>query len=240
MKTLHLIYSIFVLSTQAAFAQENACYFNERDYLDFNQDVVAAIRSGAYPSGAAHFGAYGRNENRIINRTCVVDRFGCSFDEQAYLALNPDVAGQVRGGAYQSGAAHYGSYGKNEGRPISFCGNGRSPSYPTPPPRTHEDRNCDFIESEYLLFNEDVANAVRAGSYASGYAHFASYGQSEGRIFNRFCHVRRGCEFNERDYLNFNPDVEAAIRRGDFRTAAGHYGTYGRKEGRIINARCIN
>lgn len=39
-----------------------------------------------------------------------------AFDEQAYLAANPDVAASVASGAFSSGADHYAKYGVNEGR----------------------------------------------------------------------------------------------------------------------------
>lgn len=38
------------------------------------------------------------------------------FDEDAYLAANPDVAEAVRAGLFPSGAAHYEQFGKNEQR----------------------------------------------------------------------------------------------------------------------------
>jgi SAM-dependent methyltransferase len=38
------------------------------------------------------------------------------FDEDRYLAANPDVAEAVRSGAFASGRAHYEAYGKAEGR----------------------------------------------------------------------------------------------------------------------------
>lgn len=39
-----------------------------------------------------------------------------AFNEQAYLAANPDVAASVASGAFSSGADHYAQYGVNEGR----------------------------------------------------------------------------------------------------------------------------
>ena len=128
-----LVLAVLLLSSQTVFAQGYGCNFSEYDYLDFNPDVYAAVRSGSFSSGADHFNRYGRYENRLINRQCVVDRFGCSFDENAYLTFNPDVANAVRSGSFRDGAAHYGQWGRNENRVISFCGNG----YPQPQPQPY-------------------------------------------------------------------------------------------------------
>lgn len=40
------------------------------------------------------------------------------FDEEAYLAANPDVAAAVSSGQFESGRAHYEAYGKQEGRAL--------------------------------------------------------------------------------------------------------------------------
>jgi len=40
--------------------------FNEEDYLAANPDVAAQVRSGACPSGAEHYAAYGIHENRPL------------------------------------------------------------------------------------------------------------------------------------------------------------------------------
>jgi hypothetical protein len=39
-----------------------------------------------------------------------------NFDEQAYLASNPDVAAAVRGGRLASGRKHFDRFGYKEGR----------------------------------------------------------------------------------------------------------------------------
>jgi hypothetical protein len=43
--------------------------------------------------------------------------------------------------------------------------------------------------------------------------------------------------FDERDYLRCNPDVRAAVRRGEFRSGFHHYQTFGRREGRRLHCR---
>ncbi len=79
------------------------------------------------------------------------------FDEQFYLANNPDVAEAVRRRVFPSGLVHYQQFGKNEGRA----------------PR--------FDEQYYLSRNPDVARAVRRGEYRSGRDHWNQFGINEGR-----------------------------------------------------------
>jgi SAM-dependent methyltransferase len=57
------------------------------------------------------------------------------FNEQAYLAANPDVAAAVRSGACASGAEHYTAYGRNENRPLRRPAN---PDNPVQPPETND------------------------------------------------------------------------------------------------------
>ena len=45
---------------------------------------------------------------------------GSEFNEEEYLAANPDVADAVRAGACPSGATHYALYGRNENRPLTL------------------------------------------------------------------------------------------------------------------------
>ena len=49
-----------------------------------------------------------------------------AFDEQAYLAANPDVAAAVASGAFSNAAQHYSMYGQSEGR--SQTGNVAAPT----------------------------------------------------------------------------------------------------------------
>ena len=41
-----------------------------------------------------------------------------------------------------------------------------------------------FSESEYLALYPDVASAVKAGAFKSGYGHYEKHGKSEGRSIN--------------------------------------------------------
>ncbi|MBN8530670.1 MAG: S8 family serine peptidase [Alphaproteobacteria bacterium] len=82
------------------------------------------------------------------------------FNETAYLSANPDVAGAVRTGAFNSGYLHYVLHGAQEGRASGG----------------------DYNESAYLARYQDVANAVHQHHFHSGYEHYVEFGFEEGRI----------------------------------------------------------
>jgi len=82
------------------------------------------------------------------------------FDEEFYLATNPDVAEAVAGGAFPSGLEHYRQFGGNEGR----------------------NPNPSFDEAFYLQNNPDVAAAVEGGAFESGFEHYTRHGSTENRL----------------------------------------------------------
>lgn len=84
-----------------------------------------------------------------------------AFDEDAYLAANPDVAEAVKRGAITSAREHYISRGYFEGRL---------------PGSTKVD------EVWYLSKYPDVAAAVRNGTIKDGGTHYDSAGLREGRV----------------------------------------------------------
>jgi hypothetical protein len=81
-----------------------------------------------------------------------------------------------------------------------------------------------FSDSYYLSQNPDVAAAVAAGAFASGYQHFTQHGAREGRNPNN--------TFNSEYYLIANPDVANAIASGLLSSAFEHYQSFGWSEGR--------
>jgi hypothetical protein len=93
--------------------------FNEAEYLRLNPDVAEAVKTGAYglKSGADHYLSQGSSENRTYRvgdlPTVALPQ---GFNEQAYLASNPDVAKAVASGQVASGAQHYAIQGGKEGR----------------------------------------------------------------------------------------------------------------------------
>jgi hypothetical protein len=124
------------------------------------------------------------------------------FDENYYLATNPDVAAAVADGEFATGYDHYIKYGQFEGR--------------SPSPY--------WDEAYYLQENPDVAAAVKAGTISSGFMHYYLYGQFENRPGLLY--------FNTTYYLQHNPDVAAAVRAGTVSSAFEQFVLYGQYEGR--------
>lgn len=125
-----------------------------------------------------------------------------TFDEDYYLAHNPDVAAAIKAGIYHSGYEHYLAFGKHEGR---MAVNSINDPY--------------YNESYYLALNPDVATAVYQGVFQSGYEHYQKWGKAEGRQMSPW--------FDAQYYLDHNKDVKDA----GF-DAQTHYNNYGWKEGR--------
>ncbi len=86
------------------------------------------------------------------------------FDEDAYLASNPDVATAIRRGEVASAHEHYVTNGYFEGR---------------------EGAGPGFDEAWYLKRYPDVALAVKAGQWLSGWQHYRSEGMFEWRSPSR-------------------------------------------------------
>ena len=76
-------------------------------------------------------------------------------------------------------------------------------------------------------WNPEVAGALFPQSSGQNPAafHYATFGSNEGR---------GGSNFNEQAYLDLNPDVAAAVQRGDFSSGLDHFGLHGRTEGRNV------
>jgi hypothetical protein len=85
----------------------------------------------------------------------------------------------------------------------------------------------EWHEREYLAINQDVASAVREGTFVSGYHQYAIGGKKEGR---RGGFRPKG--WDEREYLAINQDVASAVRQGTFVSGYHHYAVAGGKEGR--------
>jgi SAM-dependent methyltransferase len=90
-----------------------------------------------------------------------------------------------------------------------------------------------FDESCYLAANPDVADAVRSGRIASGWAHFKKFGVVEGRRQKVTEDEGVTAEnFDEARYLAANPDALAAMRRGEYATGRAHFDAIGRFQSR--------
>ncbi len=93
-----------------------------------------------------------------------------------------------------------------------------------------------FDEAFYLEKYPDVAQAVAAGAYSSGLAHFISNGRAEGRSgipAQGEIPADDVSSFDEAWYLENNPDVAKAVADGRFASAYQHWTMDGRAEGRI-------
>ena len=88
-----------------------------------------------------------------------------------------------------------------------------------------------FSENWYLYRYNDVKQAVKKGTFKSGYEHYIKYGKAEKR---QSVPPIPG-DFNEGDYLELNQDVKQAVEKGDYISGAQHYMLNGFKETRKIN-----
>ncbi|UYF98750.1 cadherin-like domain-containing protein [Halomonas sp. GD1P12] len=91
-----------------------------------------------------------------------------------------------------------------------------------------------FDEALYLSRNDDVAQAVVRGEYASGREHFDRFGVFEGRSSASDADTAN-MAFDEAFYLAHNLDVAAAVAQGVFTSAFEHYARFGEQEGRNPN-----
>lgn len=91
-----------------------------------------------------------------------------------------------------------------------------------------------FDEAFYLRLYPDVAQAVQAGTIASGWYHFQRWGVLEGR--------QPSSSYDEIYYLTHNPDVARAVVQRVFRTGFAHFVQYGFQEGRrgALNTIALN
>jgi GT2 family glycosyltransferase/glycosyltransferase involved in cell wall biosynthesis len=148
--------------------------FDEESYLALYPDAAQAVRAGAVRSGYQHWLLHGRRDGRLIRRNKHRLEIPADFDEEGYLALNPDVAADVAAGKIKSGYRHWVEHGIREGRPTPrpdrFAG--------TSPVIATDD---GFDEDAYLLLNPDIAASIQAGRIRSAYHHWIEHGRFEGR-----------------------------------------------------------
>ena len=202
-------------------AAEGRCpcpYFDERFYLESNADVAAAVAAGQFRSGWQHYIEFGLRELRNP---------AAFFDEVFYRQHNPDVAAAIAEGKIASGLAHFIATGLREGRlPAPAFAGFMVPDIPSATAQSAIPETPYFNESFYLAGNPDVAAAVAAGQFNSGYEHFIIFGRLEGRAPT--------AAFNPTHYLALNPDVAAAVQSHIFASAWDHYIRNGRFENRAV------
>ncbi|HEY9848990.1 MAG TPA: tyrosinase family protein [Leptolyngbyaceae cyanobacterium] len=129
-----------------------------------------------------------------------------------YTADNPDVAAAVASGVFKSGFDHWIKVGSKEARGLT--------------------KELSGLEEIYKILNPDVAQAIGQGLFGSGLEHLFRAGMSEGRtnVFSVYNVIAEN--FDSAYYEYKNPDVAAAVARGDFISSLAHFVRHGMFEGR--------
>ena len=159
------------------------------------------------------------------------DVYQTMWDEGQYLSNNRDVWEAVQRGEYGSGREHFLEAGKGEGRGFD------DPAYLE---RNPDVRQAVEDHGTYLERNPDVAAAVEAGHFSHGGEHFEQHGRAEGRHFDEAAYLESNPDVlnslrHESTYLEQNPDVAEAVKAGQFKSGADHFGLHGFEEGRHFN-----
>ena len=176
----------------------NYAIFDEQFYLASYPWVKPAIDAGVISSGREHFEKFGR-EGGLTK----VSRY---FDENAYLAGNPDLAPFVRtvnpNAPFATGLDHFIQFGYDEGQRRTQV----SPEY---------------NETFYLANNSELQPFIQNGTFKSGFQHFVQFGAKEGRF---------GTSFFEPEYLKENPDIVPFVNSGNLKTGREHFFNFGQFE----------
>ncbi|WP_333256577.1 MULTISPECIES: hypothetical protein [unclassified Microcoleus] len=175
----------------------NYAIFDEQYYLSQYPWLKSAIDAGVINSGKEHFEKYGQ-----AGGFTAVSRY---FDEETYLAQNPDIAPLVRtannpNAPFASGLDHFIQFGYEEGR---------------------TQVSPDYDEAIYLKRYPVLVPFVQNGTFKSGLDHFVQFGAKQNLYANTFF---------EPEYLLKNPDIAAAVKEGVFKTGGEHYRKFGQFE----------
>ena len=177
----------------------NYAIFDEQFYLASYPWVKPAIDAGVIKSGREHFEKFGQ-----AGGLTKVSRY---FDENAYLAGNPDLAPFVKtvnpNAPFATGLDHFIQFGYDEGTRRTQV----SPEY---------------NENFYLANNSELLPFIGPNAaFKSGYQHFIQFGAKEGRF---------GTSFFEPEYLKKNPDIVPFVNSGALKTGREHYFDFGQFE----------
>jgi hypothetical protein len=200
--------------------------FDEKYYLASYPWVKPAIDAGIIKSGREHFEKFGQAAGLTK-----VSRY---FDENTYLAGNPDIAALVRtpnnpNAPFATGLDHFIKYGYEEGRTRV------SPEYD---------------EAFYLANNRQLQPSIQNGTLKNGYQHFIQFGIKDGAfgtsfletgylqtnpdVLRPFPEVKYGqligTSFLEIGYLQNNPDILPVVQSGALKTGREHYFNFGKNE----------
>ncbi|MBE9093735.1 calcium-binding protein [Tychonema sp. LEGE 07203] len=176
----------------------NYAIFDEQYYLAQYPWVKPAIDAGIIKSGREHFEKFGQ-----AGGLTKISRY---FDEDTYLAANPDLQPFVRtvnpNAPFATGLDHFIQFGYDEGQRRASV----SPEY---------------NETFYLANNSELQPFIQNGTFKSGYQHFIQFGAKEGRF---------GTSFFEPEYLKENPDIVPFVNSGALKTGREHFFNFGKNE----------
>lgn len=165
------------------------------------------------------------------------------FNDDFYLARNPDVATAIAEGMFGTVSEHFEKFGKFENRApnpffdptfyleqnkdiAAFVAATGASAYDHFAQWGHTELRAPsafFDPTFYLASNPDLQEAVAAGVF-SAVEHFYTYGQNEPRAIHHSIDLAK--------YLKANPDVAAAVANGA--SALEHLVTHGITEGRDL------
>jgi len=200
--------------------------FSEQSYLEEFPEVEALLHSGAFKSAFDHFVQVGygtmltylENKNNIINppQESIADeeRLIKGFNEAAYLEANLDVKEALERGDFPSVEIYLEQFGlkRIEAGVSQF----------------HKDFE-PFNQVVYLESTPEVKEAVKNGTFASVFEHFCKVGyinllevkNHKKNIINPLVkdvltddRLIKG--FDEETYLEANPDINEALKKGAF------------------------
>lgn len=197
--------------------------FDPVKYLEDFPDAAKEIEKGLYRDEFDHF-CKGGYKSVLQKYEDIISMPIAGYDEETYLAANPDIARGVAEGLIRSGMEHLIIFGLDEIKRGSR--------------RFHKDY-APFDEHAYLSVNPDIAKAVAEGKMSSGWDHFATTGYKEmiegvrsavGYCpfdWNEDIKERYRERFDEESYLEANSDVKYMIEEEEIESGWAHFSTYG-------------
>ncbi|MEA2048173.1 MAG: glycosyltransferase [Campylobacterota bacterium] len=147
-------------------------------------------------------------------------RFLEVFNQESYLHANSDVLDAILHKEFQSALEHFILYGYDEVK------NGK---------RRIGNEFPFMREDEYLNLNTDVKLAVNNHSFSSGFEHFLEFGYQEFHlgnrelsgsypfVFSKYLVQLLEKDFDTKNYLETNKDVEKLIQTKKFSSAWDHF-----------------
>ncbi|WP_276931448.1 hypothetical protein [Elstera cyanobacteriorum] len=214
---VHYLTSGYVEANRTGYGALNSQTYKpgtaEFKYLLANQDAAQAVANGQYASGFDYFAAVGAGKGQAYVKLAGADFAAASPAERDYLLKNRDVANAVGLGVYPNGLDHFLRNGRTEGR-----------SYGQLRAETLQGSTGSNPELAYLLANRDVAAAVAAGTYASGLAHYFSYGRAEGRQgYGTVSSEVLNATGLDSEYLRANPLALQAVASGQAKSGLDYF-----------------